>query len=618
MSFLSNSKIRTKILTILIPACLIGIMGIVYVAYSYRSTVETYAKFINYDNAAEIEMARASTALHAVAYDTYQIYVYPRDDLSLPAILADQAANASEVVNRLRNARQLLPSEPATIGALSNRSQALLELFDRAVALSQQGKRDEARKFLMQVDPMVTTLRRDIGKMVTRVAGRISLDNVKMSSRANETILSSLIVLALVFAVAIFGALLISARGITGPIDSLRKRMLTLADGEIEDPIQGADRHDEVGAMARAVQVFKEGAIQRQELALAASTTRDAAESARLVVEAERSENARQQSAVVEVLARGLEGLSNGDLEHRILAPFPNEYEKLRNDFNGAIDKLQDAMRTVANKTSTIRTGATHIKAAADDLARRTQQQAASLEETAAALDEITTTVKKTADGALHAKSIVSQAKSDAEQSGEIVKRAIIAMGAIETSTTKVNHIIGVIDEIAFQTNLLALNAGVEAARAGDAGRGFAVVASEVRGLAQRSAEAAKQIKSLISESERQVEDGVALVIETGTALERIVGRVGEIDTIVADISNGTGDQAIGLQQVNTAVNEMDQVTQQNAAMVEEAAAASHGLAEDTEELSRLVFRFSVGAIGIRPQDEANHYLGRYPAPAAA
>jgi methyl-accepting chemotaxis protein len=252
-------------------------------------------------------------------------------------------------------------------------------------------------------------------------------------------------------------------------------------------------------------------------------------------------------------------------------------------------------MRVVAGNAQGIRSGAGEISTAADDLSRRTEQQAASLEETSAALDQITATVRKTAEGAGHARQVVSSAKQQAQLSGEVVGNAVAAMGHIEKSSAQIGQIIGVIDEIAFQTNLLALNAGVEAARAGDAGRGFAVVAQEVRALAQRSAEAAKEIKGLIQASSGQVALGVELVGETGKALARIAAEVTEIDGAVTEIAASAQEQSTALAEVNTAVNQMDQVTQQNAAMVEQSTAASHSLAQEAEQLATLVGRFSVG-----------------------
>jgi methyl-accepting chemotaxis protein len=291
-----------------------------------------------------------------------------------------------------------------------------------------------------------------------------------------------------------------------------------------------------------------------------------------------------------------LRHLAEGDLTARIGEAFPGEYEKLRTDFNEAMGKLQEAMKTIVVNSGGIRTGAGEISQASDDLSRRTEQQAASLEETAAALDEITATVRKTAEGSKQANSVVATTRSDAEASGQVVQETVAAMAEIEKSSKQISQIIGVIDEIAFQTNLLALNAGVEAARAGEAGRGFAVVASEVRALAQRSSEAAKEIKGLISASSQHVETGVELVGEAGKALQGIVVKVNEISGLVSEIAASAQEQATALAEVNTAINQMDQVTQQNAAMVEQSTAASHSLTQEAEELMGLIARFQTGA----------------------
>jgi len=321
-----------------------------------------------------------------------------------------------------------------------------------------------------------------------------------------------------------------------------------------------------------------------------------AAEKARRQAEA-------QRQLVVSVLGSALERLRAGDLTGRVDEAFPAEYEKLRTDFNATAAELQETLAQVSAAVGVMRSGSDEISRAADDLSRRTEQQAATLEETAAALEEITVTVRRTAEGAGQAREVVSQAKADAQQSSGIVHDAVTAMGGIEQSSRAIGQIIGVIDEIAFQTNLLALNAGVEAARAGDAGRGFAVVASEVRALAQRSAGAAKEIKGLISESEAQVSKGVALVGATGEALNRIAGQVAAINGVVSDIAASAHEQATGLHQVNTAVGQMDHVTQQNAAMVEQSTAASHGLTQESLELARLIARFRLVESSARPRN---------------
>jgi methyl-accepting chemotaxis protein len=329
------------------------------------------------------------------------------------------------------------------------------------------------------------------------------------------------------------------------------------------------------------------------------------------------------RAEAVNQIGAGLSRLAGGDLTQRLATAFIPALEPLRQDFNASMEALEKSMTAIGVSTRAIGSGTSEISAAADDLSQRTEHQASSLEETSASLEQVTTTVKKTAEGASHARDLVNAAKLDAEKSGGVVREATAAMSAIDKSSKQIGQIIGVIDEIAFQTNLLALNAGVEAARAGDAGRGFAVVASEVRALAQRSAEAAKEIKGLVSASTAQVDQGVALVAQTGEALQRIVGQVVEISGAIGEIAASAQEQSTGLQQVNVAVSDMDQVTQKNAAMVEETTAATHALAAETERLAKLVSPYSVRrdeSDGLREElkKAAPHAFRAAPKPAPA
>ena len=307
---------------------------------------------------------------------------------------------------------------------------------------------------------------------------------------------------------------------------------------------------------------------------------------------------AEVQASVVQATGRGLSAMAAGDLSYRIGEAFPGDYAILREDFNRAMAALDEAVAVIRGNAGSMQSGANEISSAAEDLSRRTERQAAGLEQTAAALDEITATVRKAAENAQAADVVVGQTRSQAETGGAVVQRAITAMGEIEKSSDQIGQIIGVIDEIAFQTNLLALNAWVEAARAGEAGRGFAVVASEVRALAQRSADSAREIKTLISTSSTQVKSGVVLVRESGEALSAIAVRINDITHLMGEIRASTQEQALALAEVNTAVNEMDQVTQQNAAMVEESTAASLSLSREASDLTQLVGRFQVSEGG--------------------
>ena len=407
--------------------------------------------------------------------------------------------------------------------------------------------------------------------------------------------------------VAIGGAFVFH-RTVVSPLVGLTDVMKRLASGDLSVAVPASDRRDEVGAIATAVATFREAAIEKERLEADADRLRTVSDREREEREAQKEREAQAVEVAISGLGRGLSELADGNVAYRIDTPFDGKLDALRVDFNDSVARLNAALRSVGENANAIHAGSEEIRAAADDLSRRTEQQAASVEETAAALEEITTTVSDSTKRAEEASQLVAKTKDAAEQSGTVVKNAVAAMSEIEKSSVEISNIIGLIDDIAFQTNLLALNAGVEAARAGDAGKGFAVVAQEVRELAQRSANAAREIKTLITSSAQQVKSGVSLVGETGKALEVIVAEVQVINNHVAAIAESAREQSIGLREINTAVNTMDQGTQQNAAMVEQSTAASHSLASEAAALSTLLSQFRIeGQATAKPASAASY-----------
>ena len=378
------------------------------------------------------------------------------------------------------------------------------------------------------------------------------------------------------------------------PIVALTRAMDGLANGELDVVIPGIDENNEFGAMARSVEVFKTNAYEKQRIESEAHTQADEVERQRRRSEAEAAKEAADRVAAMRHVGEGLKNLASGNLTARLDPKVSAVHAMIIDDFNESIVRLNETMQIVVGSANAIHQGAQVINDASDELTQRAESQAANLEETAASLGEITETVKRAAAGASQARAIVASADADAKKGAVVVREAVLAMDGISKSSGQISQIIGVIDEIAFQTNLLALNAGVEAARAGDAGRGFAVVAMEVRALAQRSAAAAKEIKTLISNSGQQVQAGVELVAATGKTLDAILAQVARINTVVGDIAVGAEHQAVSLAAINAAINAMDRSTQENAAMVAHSNASGRSLGEETERLTRVIEQFQL------------------------
>jgi methyl-accepting chemotaxis protein len=392
-------------------------------------------------------------------------------------------------------------------------------------------------------------------------------------------------------------ASLLCVSNIRRPLREIVTRMKGLAEGDRETAVPHAERRDEIGEIANALAYFRAAEIEKMRLQADAERIRESSERDRLDAQRRAEEDAdRRLNETTRSLAEGLQRLADGDMTCEITESFAPQFESLRENFNTSVRQLREALGSVGNLAVQVDSGSSEISNASTNLAKRTENQAASLEETAAALEEITANVVATTKRTADARGVAQDARNKADHSGRVVSDAVTAMGRIEQSSQQINQIISVIDEIAFQTNLLALNAGVEAARAGEAGKGFAVVAQEVRELAQRSANAAKEIKQLIANSAAAVQEGVKLVNETGVGLSDIEQLVRDINQHMDAIATAAQEQSTGLSEVNTAVNHMDQATQQNAAMVEEMNAAGVGLATESAELRKLLTKFRLGA----------------------
>ena len=492
-----------------------------------------------------------------------------------------------------------LVTDPSTAESLAKLDRPLEDYKNRAkaiideVAEKKKPSAEEVGLFINEFEVLEKAMA-EAGDKVQSLSGIVKEQSSGLAAKSS-LLLNSLLAFVILFSLGVW---FISKSTIVKPLLFLKNRMTSLAQGDTDSVVPYLNNKDEIADMANAVEVFRQAGIEKINLELASEEQSRLAEEQRQARMEEVRINAENMQKVVVDLGAGLDRLAKCNIRLTLDEPFADGFEQLRKDFNISMGVFQETLVEVLNKASEINQGSQEIRSASNDLFRRTEKQAAALENTAAALHEITSNVKLTSERVNSTRNRSHAARKDVETSNSVVSKAISAMERIENATMQISRINGVVDEIAFQTNLLALNAGVEAARAGESGRGFAVVAQEVRELAQRSSAAAKEINSLIAKAKVEVAEGVKNVSETGQSLTAIESHIAEISGDIDQIANACNEQSLGLTGVNDAINEIDAITQKNAAMVEEATAATNVLADDANTLFQLVGRFELNRRG--------------------
>jgi methyl-accepting chemotaxis protein len=595
---MKNLPIVGKILVILAAFGLFAIAAAIYAGGQIIAVNTEYSDLLDGQARGSLFLSKANRAFQNTRGALSDIMMLS-DPAAIEQAKAEYATGRGDFMAYMDEVVKAVPDNQAAAGF----KQAGLDVLDqRCAEAMKQGLVASADA---QVIASIATFRKDCQvefppltqKMIATskaLEAAAAQRNDDLTVVSNHTALMTLLGIIGGLVVVVTGAFFAVRAWLSQPINTLRNAMGSLASGDLNVQVEGVERRDEIGKMAGAVQIFKDNALRARDLEARSDQMRSDADRNRASEQQRAAQEAEQLRIATTTLGDNLKRLAGGDLTCRINTAFASEYESLRADFNATVEQLSETVGSVSLAVRNMDSGTREISDGAGDLSKRTEQQAASLEQTAAALDEITANVSSSSKMTEEARGVAQEANKSATHSVEVVAHAERAMQRIEQSSQQISNIIGVIDEIAFQTNLLALNAGVEAARAGEAGKGFAVVAQEVRELAQRSAQAAKEIKGLIQNSTTEVESGVKLVRDTGDALKTIGEHIAKINMHMESIAVSAREQSTGLAEVNIAVNQMDQTTQQNAAMVEQSTAAAASLAQEAGKLRQLVSQFSL------------------------
>lgn len=589
-------NIKTALI-VLLSLITISITVLMISSFSGISTVYAGAEYIGRTLAKrQMTVAVIRSEFLNLRISVANVNISKSDPKAAAANFAAQKAQAEKlnglIAEFVRTANT--PKGQALMQSVLKTVNAYEDLSARAAELWLAGRNEEAQKIVDRESPAaVAAAAVAIDEMIAFIDQRIA-EFIQSGEGTKSNVTATVVVVSGVsIGLALFGAYYVVS-GVANPIRRLSEAMRRLAGGDLNNDIPFAGQRNELGDMAAAVEVFRQSGVTNIQLEREAREARQNQEAQAEETVRRTAEEAQKLRFATQTLGDGLRRLAAGDVSFKLTEAFAPEYDNLRHDFNESVLQLGQTISEVLTIVHSMDSGTREIAGGANDLSKRTEQQAASLEETAAALDEITQNVASASKRTDEARQVAASATANATRSASVVASAEDAMRRIEESSQQISNIIGVIDEIAFQTNLLALNAGVEAARAGEAGKGFAVVAQEVRELAQRSANAAKEIKGLIQNSSTEVDNGVKLVRDTGTALKEIGEQVVRVNHLMEAITTSSREQSVGLAEVNTAVNHMDQTTQQNAAMVEQSTAASSALAGEAARLRELVSRFKL------------------------